>query len=134
MNKGISLLLTILILGIILAITSVMALVVLQELKISSNVEESTVAFFAADTGIEYGLYLERKICRESGCPVPPCLSGCADGLDAFPPFYTASNCWTGEIDACYEIEVRKTLATTTIIIKSKGTFKGVERAIETSF
>ena len=52
-NKGVSLLFTILILAIVLAISLGISTILLQEIKISRGIGDSVVAFYAADTGIE---------------------------------------------------------------------------------
>jgi hypothetical protein len=57
MSKGTSLLLTILILSAVLAISLGISVVVVQQIKISSQIADSVLAFFAADSGMERSLY-----------------------------------------------------------------------------
>ncbi|HBA52353.1 TPA: hypothetical protein DCY68_00940 [Candidatus Azambacteria bacterium] len=60
-EKGITLLLTVFVLGGILAIAASLATTAVIQLKISGAVEDSTVAFYAADAGIECRLYYIRQ-------------------------------------------------------------------------
>lgn len=60
-EKGMTLLLTVFVLGGVLAISSALATTAVIQLKISGAVEDSTVAFYAADAGVECRLYYIRQ-------------------------------------------------------------------------
>lgn len=56
-KKGTTLLLSLLILAVIFAIAIGVSNIILNQIKITGRVEESVLAFYAADTGIECKLY-----------------------------------------------------------------------------
>ena len=55
--KGIALLLTIIILSIVMLIAVLITTIVTMQLKLSSDINDSTKAIYAADSGIEWQLY-----------------------------------------------------------------------------
>jgi len=57
MKKGISLYLTLMILSLLLGISLGLSALLFGQLKIIRGIEESVIAFYAADTGIEKTLY-----------------------------------------------------------------------------
>lgn len=61
MKGAIAILLTVVILSAILAISLAVAGLMLVELKLSRGVEHSTIAYYAAESGIECELYNLRK-------------------------------------------------------------------------
>lgn len=69
-QKGVSLYLTIVIMAALLAIVLGLTGILVSQLKMVKGMEDSVIAFFAADTGNERGLkYLEE--CSSPCTPVP---------------------------------------------------------------
>jgi len=56
-NKGVSILLTVLIMSVILAIGLGLSIILIQQTKMMVGIGNSVVAFYAADSGIEKSLY-----------------------------------------------------------------------------
>jgi len=120
-NKGITILLVVIILSAILSISIGVFNVVYGQLRISGDVEDSFRAMYAADLGMERILYKDRVIADV--CTFP---SNCAGGT--CDPCYTEDNSEGSAIrekvpvpmGACYKINVYKVSdqgATTTQII-----------------
>ncbi len=116
-SKGSALFLVILITCLLMALALGLNLVSISQKKTLKEMENSIKALFAADTGVEYILYLNSK-CYQESCP-SYCLSNC-EGL---PLGFATSG----------EIGEAKYLAKMPFCQKfqSKGEFKGVKRAIE---
>lgn len=90
-NRGVALLLVIVILSAILSVSIGIFNVVLGELLISGEISDSFIAFYAADTGIERMLYRDRN---QNAVP-----GGVAKtDIDLFYPEY----------HACYSIRLEK--------------------------
>ena len=60
-QKGIALLLTIIILSIVMLIAVLITTIVTMQLKLASDINDSTAAIYAADSGAEWQLYQIRK-------------------------------------------------------------------------
>ena len=56
-EKGIALILTVIISSIVLLIAGLIAGIVMTQLKLASDIGDSTIAIYAADSGIEWQLY-----------------------------------------------------------------------------
>ena len=70
-NQGQAMLLAVLIIGTsILVMTSISGYLMLQRIRSSSNIIDSTKAIFAADTGIEWELFKKNKCTEESINPL----------------------------------------------------------------
>lgn len=70
-NQGQVMLLAVLIIGAsILAMTSISGYLMLQRIRSSSNIVDSTKAIFAADTGIEWELFKKNKCIEGSTNPL----------------------------------------------------------------
>ena len=110
-QKGVSLYLSILILAILLAISLGLSTILISQIKIIRSIEESVIAFYAADTGIERELYEKNS---------PPFEY--SDYLDEAA--YTVVGINTG-FEGC---EAPR------FCIKSKGIFKQTQRAIEIEY
>ncbi|MCD6233213.1 pilus assembly PilX N-terminal domain-containing protein [bacterium] len=111
-QKGVSLYLAVVILAVLM--TGVLSLVALTvaEIKITSTVGYSTVAFYAADTGCEHSLY---DILKKGG-------SGEVNGtLDEILKSYPS-----------YSVSISTSEGKTTI--SSVGVFKNTSRKIEVSY
>jgi hypothetical protein len=116
-QKGVSLYLAIVIMIILLAIVLSVATILVGQLKIIREMENSVIAFYAADTGIEEVL----KIIINDGQEPDP----------RYPP-------GTGQTsvgDASYYVQVFSSgeadCTATLYCLKSVGTYKGTRRAIE---
>lgn len=117
-EKGVSLLLTILILTAILSIALGVSTLMLVEMKVSQEVPKSLRAYYAAEAGIERKLYEIRKEANFSD-------------IGSGPDWCTGTGKVCLDSDACYAVDV--TTGTTTYI-KSYGCYKGVRRAIEVEY
>lgn len=113
-NRGVSLLLTLLIMAALLAIAFGISRLSLGEIKITRDVPKSLVAYYAAEAGVEQVLYNDRT-------SSPPLPSGSnSECLD--PP--------TNEI--CYVVEFSGDSPNRTI--RSNGSYKEVRRTIEVTY
>ena len=110
-ESGVSLIFTILFLGMVLSTGLGIANLMLKEIKISSNIGYSVPAYYAAEAGIEKILYMDRK---GSGISV-----GDKENENL-------------SIGSEFEAEVMQ--INPEIIIKSVGTYNGVKRGVEVSY
>ena len=112
-ESGVILILSIFVLSVAFVISLSFAAVFLKELQLSRAIVNSTVAFYAADAGIEHALYTDRK----------------AGGLGVGGPF-------TGDSPlvntATYEYTVTGT--TPDRVVNSTGLFGGVKRTLEARY
>ncbi len=60
-EKGIAVLITVIILSIVMLVATLIAGVVSVQLKLASDIGDSITAIYAADSGVEYKLYQIRK-------------------------------------------------------------------------
>ncbi|MGD0977049.1 MAG: hypothetical protein ABR875_02035 [Minisyncoccia bacterium] len=104
-DSGVALLFTILMIGILLSIILVLSNIFAIKLKLSAETRYSVSAYYAAESGVEYCLYL-----RTSPTPVPD-----PPVLDNGATFDTGDTCASGNI-------------------RSVGSFRNVSRAIEISY
>ena len=111
-ESGVSLIFTVLFLGMVLSTGLGIANLMLKEIKISSNIGYSVPAFYAAEAGIEKILYVDRKV-----------EGGVSETDD--PEEETLS------IGSKFKAEV---MQTSPIIIKSVGTYNEVKRGVEVSY
>ena len=109
-QKGISLMFAIFILTFTLGIALGTATILVRQIKIMREIGYSTIAFFAADSGIEKVLYEDR-------------VSPVADGYNTTVTFDNGAE---------YTVNVTKSGGDTTIT--SKGTYKSTKRAIEIQY
>ena len=109
-QKGVSLLLTILIMAALLAIAIGVTRLSLGEIKLIRDIPNSLIAYYAADSGIERALYEERV--SEDAVDQADCSVSLDNG-------------------SSYGLEI---LRGTLITIKSTGCYKDIRRAIEVSF
>lgn len=119
-EKGISLYLTIIITTLLLSIVLAISRILLDQIKLTKEMGDSIIAFYAADTGIERALKNISmsdfsNICNQNG--EPDCI------LDNGAKYYVSitlsgvSDCTAGSY-----------------CIKSTGIFRGTRRAIEVSY
>ena len=105
-EKGIALLLTIIILSATMLTATLIVTIVVIQFKLSSDINNSTIAIYAADSGVEWQLYQIRN-----GASVPtPVMSNGA----------TISTTVTG--------------SSPNFTIKSLGAYKEVKRQLEVNF
>lgn len=123
-NQGQVMLITVLALsGTIVATTAVAGLLMLYQIRQSTDVINSTKAIFAADAGIEWQLY---KYVGDKSCKT------CAESKYACPPPSPFSNGATFEIICALKTDPVTNAQKVTI--KSKGTSAKTSRAFEISF
>jgi len=119
MNKGVSLYLAVVIMAILLAIVLGVSAILVSQIKITRGLENSVIAFYAADTGIEWILkYREDPI---NNRPPNTCTK--------------TNRCQLGN-EAEYYVEVRGigNGCNSNFCIKSFGNYKGTNRAIEVEY
>lgn len=106
-QKGISILLAVLVLSVVLSIGLGISLISLQQTKMTREIGYSVIAFFAADSGIENVLFMATPV------SIPETLlpNGAKYKVDVYTP--------DGDCDA------------DNFCIKSIGTYKETSRAIE---
>jgi len=128
-EKGVALFLSVLIISVILAIGLGISGILIQQIKISGNIGDSVVAFYAADSGIEqqiYDLYKNETHSSEyeeilnSGAYYSVSVV-CSQGNE---------NCLPG-IPVAEEEECN---SLNNFCIKSIGTFQTAKRAIEVNY
>ncbi|OGZ34100.1 MAG: hypothetical protein A3I88_03215 [Candidatus Portnoybacteria bacterium RIFCSPLOWO2_12_FULL_39_9] len=114
-NGAVSLLLTILVLAGILVIALGISKIILQEIRMTGQVGESTKAYQAADTGIEWALYQVIKVKQ----PIPDSK-------------LCANNGWTNlDSQTAYCLEITQGTPQTPEKIKAIGRVNRVRRAVE---
>lgn len=126
-QKGVSLYYAVIITSLLLSITFGLTTILVGQIKISKAMGDSAIAFFAADTGIEKILYLEKE-CNQAGCTTTwsgVCNTNCT-GFITDP--YSTSSQWD---DTSYTATASSTGGG--IIFKSKGIYKATQRAIESA-
>ena len=104
-KEGITLLLVVIILSALLSISIGIFNVVLGQIRISGEIADSFVAFYAADQGIEKMLLRDRVL--NEICPTP--------GANCFP-----AQTFDVESGACYTIRVSKTGGSTEIVVSGQ--------------
>lgn len=110
-QKGVSLLITLLIMGALLSIVIMISRLNLGELQLTRNIPDSAIAYYAAEAGIEKALYDER-------------ISGGASN---------AADC-SVSLDNGSSYGLTITRDASGIKIESNGCYKDIRRAIEVSF
>lgn len=106
-QKGVSLLLTLLIMAALLVIALAVSRLSLGEIKLARDIPSSLIAYYAAEAGIERAIYEERIQGGASN------ISDCSVNLDN---------------QSSYGTQVAGN------IIRSIGCYKNIRRAIEVSF
>lgn len=77
-QKGaVSLYLALMTMIILLAIGLGITTIIISQMRMIRGMGDSVVAFHAADTGIERILYEDKMCYQATGCPSPPCKTGC---------------------------------------------------------
>jgi Tfp pilus assembly protein PilX len=105
-QKGIALLLTVIIISVVMLIATLISNIVITQLKLAGDINDSGAAIYAADSGVEWQLYQIRK-----GASVPaPVMSNSA------------------------AVSVTVTGTSPNFTIKSLGSYRTVKRQFEVSF
>lgn len=125
-NKGVVLILTILVLVGILAIAMGVTSLMIGEIRMTREIPRALKAYYAAEIGIERKLYELRKFDDTSIIGSPP---DCTGG---------GAVCLSGS-DVCYSVNVDTTSnpppnPPPNVYIKSYGCHKRVKRSIEVSY
>ncbi|MDP2946307.1 MAG: hypothetical protein Q8N61_02540 [bacterium] len=105
-QKGITLLLTVIIISIIMSIAILISNIVITQLKLAGDISDSVAAIYAADSGVEWQLY---QIRYGASVPVPVMSNGAivtTTVIGSYPNF----------------------------TIKSLGSYRAVKRQFEVSF
>jgi len=119
-QKGISLYLIIMILSLLFGISLGLSSLLVAQFKMIRGIEESVIAFYAADTGIEKTLF--NIVSSDFGS-----LSNNAT--------YTVETKCAQDFGACPEgLEVDNNCEAFRYCIRSEGKFKEIKRAIETKY
>lgn len=100
-KQGITLLLVIILLSAIMSISLGIFNIVMGELRISGEISDSFIAFYAADQGIENILYLDRNARTICQTPGPNCFTEAKDV----------------ESGGCYAARASKIGSTTDIVV-----------------
>jgi Tfp pilus assembly protein PilX len=112
-QKGIAVLLVIMILGVMMIISLAISDLVMNQLRLSVYSAESIYAYYAAESGLEDGLYKLRKEIWLPGTETPTA------------PVYLANQ-------AYYVLEIAT--AGPLQIIKSEGNYQNTRRKLEASY
>ncbi len=124
-NKGIALILTLLILTGLLALALGISTLIIREIKLSQEIANSVVAYGAADTGIErfmYGVNQEDLVVESCCCTAG---SGCTTVQNCYTATFSDSN------NASYVVCTKQVLPAQ---IKSTGTFGSTNRSIQINY
>jgi len=113
-QKGVSLLLTLLIMAGLLSIAFGISKLTLGEIRLSRDIPKSITAYYAAEAGVERALY-EKRI-NDINLDISDCPAG---GVS---------------LDNGSKYGVKLTVVGEETFIKSVGCYRGVTRAIEVSF
>jgi Tfp pilus assembly protein PilX len=107
-ENGIALLITVVIISAVMLIATLIANIVITQLKLAGDITDSITAIYAADSGVEYKLYQIRK-------------EGNTAGIE-----FSLSN------GAAVSVTVSGALPNLTI--KSMGSYRSVKRQFEVNF
>lgn len=126
-QRGVSIFFAIMILSVILSLALGTSIILIRQIKIMRGISHSVITFYAADTGIENVLYVD-KLCYSPNCSTssPPLF--CTPDCTGLPDNYTTSTVL--ENGARYDVEF-STSTDGTVVIKSVGSYKGKGRAIQ---
>lgn len=105
-QKGIALLLTVIIISVVMLIATLIANIVITQLKLAGDIKDSTTAIYAADSGVEWQLYQ----IRNGASVLAPVMSNGAT------------------------VSVTVTGTSPNFTIKSLGSYRTVKRQFEVSF
>lgn len=112
-KRGIAVIFAIFLIGVLLSIVLAISAVFTPKIRLAGETRNSATAFYAADSAIEWCLYVRRK----TAVPQPAMTNGATflNGLPVTPVAFAAADC-------------------SAQIIRAIGTYQNVSRAIEVSF
>lgn len=118
-NRGVSLYLSLLILSILLAIGLGLSTILIGQLRIIRAIEDSTIAFFSADTGIERELKTKSEVGTSYSGYIDLNNNGIQDQEDSY-----------------YQVSVLDPAScnVSNLCLRSVGTFKQTKRAVEIKY
>lgn len=128
-QKGVSLYLAISIMAVLLAIVFGLNAILINQIKTTGEIEKSTVAFFAADTGIERVL---KEIKNDEANLQPTYNSSAGEFTNSDTSYQVEVTCNPSQ--TCPGSTSDPNCTSSKYCIKSIGTFRGVKRAIEVRF
>jgi len=111
-RKGVSLLLTLLIMTAIIAIAVGVSRLSVQEIKISRESPISMIAYYSAESGVEWAMYMDRN---GGGAPSD-----------------SGQICLDANSEICYRVTTAG--VSPARIITSNGSYKNVTRAVELTY
>jgi hypothetical protein len=127
-QRGVSVYLALMIMIILLAIGLGISTIIVSQMKMIKGMEDSVVALYAADSGVEKVLY-DDKICRLlSGCAGRGCIdeTNCDDGISGGSIPETI----IGNINGA-NVKYQATFSDGALDITSVGIYRETRRAIE---
>jgi hypothetical protein len=133
-QKAVSLYYAVIITSLLLSIAFGLTTILVGQIKISKEMGDSTIAFFAADNGIEKILYLDTTCSKANCTSTVPFGSLCQEqmnlaGTTTCIGLYNYSTSTLLNNGSEYLAIATTTLEET--IFKSKGVYKSIQRAIE---
>ena len=141
MQKGVSLYITIVIMAILLAIVLGVSAILMNQIKIIRGIENSVIAFHAADTGIERVLKI---IMADDEVGLTGSYSETLDNNASYNVEVkrcpsTDLNCNFYSLSACADTPPAGVLEDVNCVasrycVKSKGAYKGSQRAVEITY
>lgn len=133
-QKGSAIFLVILVLAGILVATIGINNLVINGIRFSRNIAWSSPAYFAAETGMEKALY-QIRVLNDKKIPESDDIDDSFDLNGQIAKWEVSFKCKTEEkIENCGGALIKDLENKTTLIIKSTGVFKNVNRSIELSF
>lgn len=114
-QKGAAVVISILLVGVLLSIVLTLSLIFTPKIRASSEIKKSSAALYAAESAVEWCLY----VIRHGGSAAPPTMSNNSSYLNGLTnqPFNPTNDC-----------------SSSTTAIKSIGTYQGISRSFEISF
>lgn len=139
-NRGMTLLLSILMLSMVLATSLSVSYLVMTGIKLSETVEQSQMAYYAADSGIECALYvdLQAKVFDENKDPKIEGKCAGAQSASKISGSWKDGATFTVDYkyynnDPCAKVTVEKKSGLTTITALGFNTCKTVPRIVNRS-
>ena len=114
-QKGVVVILAVLLMGIFLSIVLTLTLIFSPKIRTAGDIKRSVTALYAADGAVEWCLYVNRRSPPQP-TPAPPTMNNSAVYINGITGSnFVASNCLS-------------------LPIRAVGTYQGVTRSLEISF
>lgn len=139
-KRGVSLYFTVIIMSVLLALSLGLSIILFSQTKVTREIGYSTIAFYAADTGIEYFLDTFREDCEKNYDNQPDCENnGCFWDGDSceYNPCPSSSPCFlilNGEEKYYFNVTTSSEGCSQPYCVKSYGVYKDIKRAIQITF